>query len=652
MLTERLLVPTLAAESVTYANATGVFSFLWLLIALPLASATILLLGGRRTDRWGHLLGVAAPVAAFVIAVMQFSSLLGLEPEERHIQAYLFSFIPVGDLQVDAGLLLDPLSMTFALLITGVGSLIHIYSVGYMEHDPDRRRFFAYLNLFVAAMLLLVLGDNYVALFVGWEGVGLASYLLIGFWQYKPSAATAAKKAFIMNRVGDVGLAIAIFLMFAQLGTTSYQGVFSGIGAVATGTATAIALLVLLGACGKSGQFPLQAWLPDAMEGPTPVSALIHAATMVTAGVYLIARSNPIYNLTQDGRTAVAVIGAVTLLIGCVIGCAYDDIKKVLAYSTVSQIGYMFLAVGLGPAGYAVGVFHLLTHAFFKATMFLGAGSVMHAMNDQVDIRRFGGLRKVMPVTFVTFMCGYLAIIGFPLFAGFYSKDLIIETALHKGGTSGLLLGGAALLGAGITAFYMTRLVLMTFFGERRWTEDVHPHESPKIMTVPIAILAVGAVTSGFLLRHVFHIEEWLAPTLGEPPHVEGLAPSPIVVTMMTMTMVAVGVAIAYAMYGRKPVPITPPLNVSPLTVAARNNLYGDAFNESVFMRPGQYLTRALVYFDNRGIDGGVNGLAAAIGGSSGRARRLQTGFVRSYALAIFGGAAVVVGAMMLVGSA
>src|ERR687889_348259 len=401
--------------------AEGLLAASWLLIALPLAGAAVLLLGGRRTDRWGHLLGTGTVVAAFVLGL-----LCTLQLDGRRLDVDLFTFVATGSLDVQAGLLFDPLSAVFVLLITGVGALIHVYSIGYMAHDPRPPRVFAYLNLFVAAMLLLVLGDNFVALYVGWEGVGLASYLLIAFWYTRPAAATAAKKAFIMNRVGDVGLALAIFVMFAQLGTVSYEGVFGAVGTLAGGTVTALGLLLLLGACGKSGQFPLQAWLPDAMEGPTPVSALIHAATMVTAGVYLIARSAPIYDQTPTARTVVLAVGAITLLIGAIAGCAYDDIKKVLAYSTVSQIGYMFLAVGLGPAGYVAGLAHLYAHSFFKAGLFLGAGSVMHAMNDSVDMRRFGGLWKQMPVTFWTFTAGYLALIGIFPFAGAFTKDAIV----------------------------------------------------------------------------------------------------------------------------------------------------------------------------------------------------------------------------------
>ena len=637
-----------ASQSLS-APAHGVHSYLWLLIALPLLGAAVLLLGGKRTDPWGHLFACLMSGSAFVVGLVSFFNLKSYAGADRARSLHLYSWIPVGGFQVDVSFLYDPLSSVFVLLITGVGTLIHIYSIGYMAHDPDRRKFFAYLNLFVAAMLLLVLADSYLVMYVGWEGVGLASYLLIAFWQYKPSAATAGKKAFIANRVGDVGLSLAIMTMFATFGATDFRSVFSGITGATGATATAIALLLLLGACGKSGQFPLHTWLPDAMEGPTPVSALIHAATMVTAGVYLIARSSPIFNVTQDGRTVVAIIGAVTLLIGCLIGCAYDDIKKVLAYSTVSQIGYMFLAVGLGPAGYAIGIMHLLTHGFFKACMFLGAGSVMHAMNDEVDIRRYGALRTIMPITFATFACGWLAILGIPPFSGFFSKDKIIEIAFDKGGASGWILGSVALLGAAITAFYMTRLFAMTFFGEKRWAKDAHPHEAPPVMTIPIVILAVGALVSGFLLNLGGSLQHWLSPVFGEHPKVEGLHTiNPTVLVLLTLLVVVGAAGGAFSRYALRPVPETAPQDVSVLTIAARKNLYLDALNESVLMRPGQWLTRALFYFDLRGIDGAVNGLAAAVGGTSGRMRRTQTGFVRTYALSVFGGAAVVVGAVLV----
>ena len=464
-------------------------SALWLIPALPLFGAAVLLLLGRRADGWGHLLGCATALASFAVAVWQLVAMTGRDAGDRAAGQTLFEWVSVGEFQLDFGLRLDELSMVFVLLVTGVGLLIHVYSIGYMAADPARRKFFAYLNLFLAAMLLLVLADNFLGLYLGWEGVGLVSYLLIGFWQHKPSAATAAKKAFVVNRVGDIGLGVALMVMVTQLGTLSYEGVFSAIGggaagseaavadggAVSSGLVTALGLLLLLGACAKSAQVPLQSWLGDAMEGPTPVSALIHAATMVTAGVYLITRSNPIYDATPAARAAVIAVGAVTLLFGAVIGCAKDDIKKVLAASTMSQVGYMVMAAGFGPAGYALAIMHLLTHGFFKAGLFLGAGSVMHGMNDEVDMRRYGALRAVMPITFVTFGLGYLAIIGVPPFAGFYSKEGIISAAFDVGSESaagggpgagsliGYLLGAVALLGAGLTAFYMTRVMILTF---------------------------------------------------------------------------------------------------------------------------------------------------------------------------------------------
>ena len=645
--------------------ATGTAGLAWLLFALPAIGAAVLLLAGRRADRWGHWLGVATVAGAFVVGLLIFLETLALDPDQRTRELSLFQWFAVGGLDVDFGLRLDPLSLTFVLLITGVGALIHLYSVGYMSHDPGRRRFFGQLNLFVTAMLLLVLGNNFVMLYLGWEGVGLASYLLIGFYQDRPSAATAAKKAFLMNRVGDVGLAIAIFLLWTNLGTLQYTEVFDRAGELSGGVLLAITLMLLLGACGKSGQFPLQAWLPDAMEGPTPVSALIHAATMVTAGVYLIARAHPIYDLTETGRLVVAIIGTVTLLIGAIVGCAYDDIKKVLAYSTVSQIGYMFLAVGLGPAGYALGIFHLLTHGFFKAGLFLGAGSVMHAMNDDVDMRRYGGLARYMPVTFVTFGLGYLALIGFPFLSGYFSKDAIIEAAFAQEGWQGWVFGGAATLAAGLTAFYMTRLVLMTFFGESRWKKlqsaptpehpagrDYHPHESPTTMTVPMIVLAFGSLGAGAALS-TLGLPEWLAPSLGELTELGGVqadgALPHAVIPWLVVGFSALGVLIAWLTVGRHRVPVEKPAHVALPVRAARRDLYANAINEALIARPGTWLTRALVYFDNRGVDGLVNGMAAGLGGSSGRLRRLQTGFVRSYALSMLGGSVLVIGALLAV---
>ncbi|MFI5783441.1 NADH-quinone oxidoreductase subunit L [Nocardia sp. NPDC051570] len=621
---------------------------LWMLPALPLAGAAILLLLGRISDRWGHWLGCLMALGSFGVAVWAFTDMLGKTTADRSYHYTFFSWVPAAGLKVDFALGLDQLSMCFALLITGVGSLIHLYSVGYMNHDPGRRRFFAYLNLFLAAMLILVLAGNYLVLYLGWEGVGLASYLLIGFWYEKPSAATAAKKAFVVNRVGDMGLAIALFVMFATFGSIDFGQVFAGAPHASQGTLTVIGLLLLLGACGKSAQVPLQSWLGDAMEGPTPVSALIHAATMVTAGVYLIARSNPIFDLAPGARAGVLIVGAVTLLFGAIIGCAKDDIKKALAASTMSQIGYMVLAAGLGPAGYAVAIMHLLTHGFFKAGLFLGAGSVMHAMNDETDMRRYGALRTVMPITFATFGLGYLAIIGVPPFAGFFSKDAIIEAAFGHGGATGFTLGAAALLGAGITAFYMTRVMLLTFFGEKRWHADAHPHEAPVSMTGPMILLAFGSVFSGGLFVFGSSLKNWLAPVVGQESHAESGA-STVVISIVALVVVAIGAWIAVRQYQLQQVPETAPTAVTALTVAARRDLYGDAINEAVFMRPGAYLTRALVFLDNRGIDGLVNSTAALIGGLSARIRRVQTGFVRSYALSMFTGAALVVAALLAV---
>jgi NADH-quinone oxidoreductase subunit L len=632
-------------ETVEYAQATGLLSGIWLLVAIPLASAAVLLLLGRRADKWGHWLGVASVAATFVLGLSMFISLRGLEGN-RSAEQSLFDFISVGNLHVDFGLLFDPLSGVFVLLITGVGSLIHLYAVGYMEHDPERRKFFGYFNLFVAAMLLLVLGNNYVMLYFGWEGVGLASYLLISFWYTRPSAATAGKKAFLMNRVGDAGLAIGIFIMFATIGSTNYDEVFNGVGALASGTVLILGILLLLGACGKSGQFPLQAWLPDAMEGPTPVSALIHAATMVTAGVYLIARSNPIFTANHTLQVIVVSVGALTLLIGCIIGAAKDDIKRVLAWSTVSQIGYMFLGVGLGGGAYALAIVHLLAHGFFKANMFLGAGSVMHGMHDQVDIRRFGALSKHMRITWITFATGWLAIIGIPPLSGFFSKEPIIAAAFEREDWTAWLFGMAALLGAGLTAFYMTRLFVLTFHGPARWTEDIkEPHESPLIMTVPLMLLAAGSVGAGWLISTT--VPTWLEPVFGEEQAEPHGVLSHTAITILSILVTLIGVGLAWWLFRNGTAKQEQPAGV--VVTAARRNLYTDAFNEAVFEKPGIYLTRALVFLDNKGIDGAVNGLAAGIGGSSGRLRRLQTGFVRSYALSMLTGALLVVGAFLAI---
>ncbi len=620
------------------------FDLQWLLIAVPLLSGLGLLVWGKEADSFGHLIGTAASAFSFVFGAVLFASMLGKDAESRAQTADLFTWIEAGRFTVEMSFTFDQLSGLFVLLITGVGTLIHVYSIGYMAHDDRRRRFFAYLNIFIAAMLTLVLASDYLVLFLGWEGVGLASYLLIGFWQHKPSAAAAAKKAFVVNRVGDIGMALAIMVMFAQFGTTDIATVNEAVGGATTSVATALGLLLLLGACGKSAQVPLQSWLLDAMEGPTPVSALIHAATMVTAGVYLVVRSSGVYDASEAARTAVIVVGLVTLLFGAWIGCAKDDIKKALAGSTMSQIGYMMLAAGLGPAGYAFAIFHLITHGFFKANMFLGAGSVMHGMDDDVDMRHYGALRSAMPVTFVTFGLGYLAIIGFPGTAGFFSKDKIIEAAF----ADSFWVGMGALIGAGVTAFYMTRLMMMTFFGPKRWLDDVEPHESPKVMTVPLMVLGAMSVLAGALIISNF-IPHFLEPVVGpEEEHELGIP-----VWLMTVIITAVaasGVALGVWLY-RRQIAVDAPADseVSFMTRAGRNELYGNQVNETLVIRPTMHLTRFLVWLDVKAVDGAVTGLANRLGDTSQFLRKPQTGFVRSYAATLFGGALLVVLALLAV---
>ena len=632
---------------------SGTSSTLVYLIAIPLFSSAFLLLGGRALDRIGHLIGTAASAGSFTVALFELNKMLGRDEEARGVTQHLFTWINVGSFKVDATLLLDQLSICFVLLITGVGTLIHIYSISYMSHDIDRRRFFAYLNLFIAAMLLLVLGDSYLNLYVGWEGVGLASYLLIGFWNQKPTYATAAKKAFVANRVGDVGLSLAVMIAFVQFGSVTFDGVAKGIesGSASSTALNAMGAAILLAAVGKSAQFPLQAWLGDAMAGPTPVSALIHAATMVTAGVYLISRSNFVFDNAPTAQLLVVIVGAVTLLFGAVIGMAKDDIKKALAASTMSQIGYMILATGLGPAGYAFAMMHLLTHGFFKAGMFLGAGSVMHGMNDEVDMRKYGALRKVMPITFATFGLGYLAIIGIPPFAGFYSKDKIIETAFNAGGIKGILLGSTALLGAAITAFYMTRVMVLTFTSKERWEENQHPHESPILMWLPMAVLAIGSVTTGFLFTRGDALANFLNPVFGEHGEEHGTEHlfEPIVVSGMALVAVAIGVAIAIMKYQLSEVDSVAPQNVSIFTRIARKDLMQDSFNEAVFMRPGQALTSLLVKGDEKVVDGAVRGVGRTALGAGSVLRQTQTGFARSYAALILIGAIALIAGIWVV---
>ncbi len=628
-------------ETVNPVAATGLFSYAWLMIAIPALGATVLLLAGRASDAWGHIVATLAPIISFVIGLVLFVQMLGRPVDQRAVSVPMWDLIPSGAWYIRVGLLVDQLSIVFVLLVTGVGSLIHIYSIGYMAHDPRRRRFFAYLNLFITAMLTLVLANNYLVLFIGWEGVGLASYLLIGFWQDRNSAAVAAKKAFVVNRVGDLGLTMAIFTMLAQFGSSSFIDVNNNAAHLSHGWATLLGFLLLLAACGKSAQVPLQSWLLDAMEGPTPVSALIHAATMVTAGVYLVVRSHAIYEQTAAATLGVAIVGTVTLLFGAWIGTAKDDIKKVLAGSTMSQIGYMMLAAGLGPIGAAFAIFHLLSHGFFKANMFLGAGSVMHGMNDDVNMRHYGALRKMMPATFLTFAMGYLAIIGFPFTAGYYSKDQIIEAAFTKSFTLGLL----AMLGAAVTAFYMTRLMMMTFVGQKRWLDGVQPHESPAVMTIPLWILGVASLVAGLVMNN--WIGGWLAPPTGA--QVDNVGLFHVTATgLITMALVAVGIFLGWWFF-RADVPSTAPVSRNPFTVAGRHDLYGDAFNEAVFMRPGQALVAGVDVLDVKVVDGSVMNSAGIVGGTSALLRRVQNGYVRSYALTMVFGT-ILVGVVLILG--
>ena len=625
----------------TYSALSGQGMMTWLLIAVPLASAAFLLLAGKASDGWGHLLGTAAPVVSFLLGLVLFVGLLGAAPEARSINVAVYQWMATGAWSVDFGLLVDPLSILFVLLITGVGSLIHVYSIGYMSHDDRRRRFFAYLNLFVAAMLTLVLADNYLVLFLGWEGVGLASYLLISFWAHKPSAARAGNKAFIVNRVGDLGLMMAIFTMFAMFGSVSYADVNAGAEGLTPFWATMIGIFLLIGACGKSAQVPLHSWLLDAMEGPTPVSALIHAATMVTAGVYLVVRSNVIYAQSEFALTAVAIVGTVTLLAGAIIGSAKDDIKKVLAGSTMSQIGYMMLAAGLGPVGASFAIFHLITHGFFKANMFLGAGSVMHGMNDDVNMRHYGALVGPMRITFLTFAMGYLAIIGFPFTAGFYSKDHIIEAAFHHNTVIGVL----ALIGAGVTGYYMTRLMMMTFFGEKRWEDGVHPHESPRVMTVPLIVLAILSVVAGMLMNG--WIQGWLESTTGQHAHETPLL-NFTPVGLLTLAVVAVGVLLGWWLHKGR-IPRDEPATGNLLLLAGRNDLYGDAINEHVVIRPTVGLASGVAAFDRAAVDGVAMGSATAASGLGEWLRKAQNGNVRSYGL-ILGAGVIVLALVALLG--
>jgi NADH-quinone oxidoreductase subunit L len=611
----------------------------WICLLSPLGAALLItLLGNGISRRGAGYLATFATLVSFVCACIAFFALWGDAPHDRSHYSTVWTWLQSGTFASGLRILVDPLSTMMMLVVSGVGSLIVAYSVGYMDGDDEERRYFAYMSIFVFSMLLLVQGGNLLLLLAGWGLVGLSSYLLIGFWQERPTAATAAKKAFVVNRVGDLGMSIGLAFMLFLFGSVQFSDVNAGAPHMTGTQATILGLLLLLGACGKSAQVPLQSWLLDAMEGPTPVSALIHAATMVTAGVYLIVRSHAIFAQTETASLVVAIVGTVTLLAGAWIGCAKDDIKKVLAGSTMSQIGYMMLAAGIGPAGYAFAIFHLVTHGFFKANMFLGAGSVMHATNDDVNMRHYGALRKFLPITFVTFGIGYLAIIGFPLLSGYFSKDHIIEAAYDDNKILGIL----ALIGAGITGFYMTRLMIMTWFGRERWEKGVHPHESPLIMTVPLILLAFGSIFAGLVLNG--WVSRWLQPAVGAPEHTNetGLLHFSSL-GGITLLVVAAGVAVAILLFGRgKTIPTEQPASRSPFTLAGRNDLYGDAFNEAVFMRPGIGLVAGVARTDTAGVDGTWMGVSGIIAGLGARLRRWQTGFVRSYALTMIAGAFVI----------
>ena len=537
---------------------TGLFNVAWFMIAVPLVVAALLLVLGRRSDAWGHVLATVAPIVAFVIGLVLFIDLLGRGGASRAVDVGVYRFIDVGAWDLRVGLLIDQLSILFVLLITFVGSLIHIYAIGYMAHDTDRRRFFAYLNLFIAAMLTLVLADNYLILFVGWEGVGLASYLLIGFWFGRPAAARAGNKAFIMNRIGDLGLTMAIFTMLAQFGSVRFSDVSAKASGLTSTWATLLGFMLLLAACGKSAQVPLQAWLLDAMEGPTPVSALIHAATMVTAGVYLVVRSHEIYAHTGAASLAVAIIGTVTLLFGAWIGSAKKDIKKVLAGSTMSQIGYMMLAAGLGPAGAA----------------------------------------------------------------------LVL-----------------ALIGAGITAYYMTRLMMLTFLGTKRWRADVHPHESPAVMTIPLIVLAILSIFAGAFMNN--WIGDWLAPATGAEVEHVGMWHMGVI-GVVTLVVVILGIVAGWLL-NRHNVPNEEPETHDPLLVAGRHDIYGDDINDVVVVKPGRWLAGGVAGFDRSVVDGLVNGAGSVTTACSQIIRKVQNGYVRSYGLMMVVGV-VVVGLVVVLG--
>jgi NADH-quinone oxidoreductase subunit L len=622
----------------------------YVILALPLAGFVLLLWLGRRLgEPAAGWLATLLAAGSFVATVVTFTYLLGKDAAQRSVIETIFTWVPVAGLHVDAALQLDPLSVTMALFVTGVGTLIHLYSIGYMHHDERYSRFFLLLNLFLFSMLSLVLADNFLFSFLGWEGVGFCSYQLISFWFERNRAAVAGKKAFVTNRVGDFGFMIGVFLIFGHFGSLNYADVFKGLtgapGALASVTATGIALMLFLGAAGKSAQLPLYIWLPDAMEGPTPVSALIHAATMVTAGVYLMARIAPILQYAPDALTTIAVVGAATALFAATIACAQDDIKRVLAYSTISQLGYMFL--GIGSAGYVAAIFHMVTHAFFKALLFLCAGSVIHGMHDQQDMKKMGALRTWMPITFATFAVGWLAISGIPPFAGFWSKDDILAAAWHKSPA----LWAVGFVTAGLTAYYMSRQVALVWFGKARWASEQHPaeaddaaakpgitpHESPWTMTGPLVMLALLAAGGGLINLPFFKLDllaRWLEPVLPADPHLDSGLKLTLVIAVTVLCIV--GLVAGFVPWSR----LAERPNLEP-AVLAHGWYYDDAVSAFV-AGPGTELADFTAYQVDKGtVDGAVNGVAWLVRHGGGQLRKLQTGYVRNYALGLAGGAAV-----------
>ena len=614
-------------------------SALWLLPAFPLFGALVLMVFGRRLGepRSGWF-AAAMPIASFLVSVSVYFDLLSRSSEERHEVVTLFSWIPVGALHIDVALLADPLSITMALFITGIGSLIHLYAIGYMHGDPKFSKFFLYLNLFVFSMLMLVLGENLLVTFLGWEGVGVCSYFLISFWHTRDSAAVAGKKAFVTNRIGDFGVMTAMFLAFSTIGSVSYSSINEAAhsGVLAPVTATAIGLLLFVGACGKSAQLPLYLWLPDAMEGPTPVSALIHAATMVTSGVFLMTRMSPVLHASYEwAPMVIACVGAATALFAATIAVAQNDIKKVLAYSTVSQLGYMFLAVGSG--AYVAAIFHMVTHAFFKALLFLGSGSVIHGMHHEQDMRRMGALRKLMPVTAITFIIGWLAITGVPPFAGFWSKDEILLYVYAN--NRGLYVVG--LITALLTAYYMTRQVIMVFYGEAKWKDNAHdhgahgdfePHESPKIMLFPLVVLAGLSVVGGAMQlpfsKKLHFLEHWLAPVVEESEaniSKTWAYENKYVLLVIAILIAATGIAAAFAVYGKKKVKAVEPR-------VLEQAWFYDAGAAKLVGGPGRATFNAVAWADSRIVDGAVNGTATLVRNIAGQVRKSQNGFTRVYA--------------------